>query len=145
VDAKARQFYADMLRGLAGVVRAFGRLICAESTGPGAQQEEADLAAALQRLHASRSRAAEMLLTDPMTDPVAWELSTAFTLAVDRMLAELDVVEHARLREERRRQAARRRAARAVGRLRDTGRQLADRPRMRRNAGRADGSPASSD
>jgi uncharacterized membrane protein YgaE (UPF0421/DUF939 family) len=145
VDAKARQFYADMLRGLAGVVRAFGRLICAESTRPGAQQEETDLAAALQRLHACRSRAAEMLLTDPMTDPVAWELSTAFTLAVDRMLAELDVVEHARLREERRRQAARRRAARAVGRLRDTGRQLADRPRMRRNTGPAKGSQATSE
>ena len=146
VDAVARTLYADLLRELAAVVRSFGRLICAESTGQGPHQKEADLAEALQRLHACRSRAAELILADPAKDRVTWELASAFTLAVDRMLAELDVVEHARLREERRRAAARRRTARAMGRLRDTGRQLADRPRMRRNTDPANGgSQAASD
>ncbi|GAA1235076.1 FUSC family protein [Pseudonocardia alaniniphila] len=146
VDAEARRLYADLLRGLAGVVRGFGRLICAESTGQGPHQKENELAAALQRLHACRSRAAERLLVDPGKDRVIWDLTSAFTLAVDRMLAELDVVEHARLREERRRAAARRRTARAMGRLRDTSRQLADRPRTKRNTGSASrGSQAAPD
>jgi hypothetical protein len=131
VDAEARRLFADLLRGLAGVVRAFGRLICAESTGQGPHQKENELAATLQRLHACRSRAAELLLADPAKDRATWELTSAFTLAVDRMLAELDVVEHARLREERRRAAARRRTARAMGRLREGGRAL-NRPRVRR-------------
>ena len=129
VDAAARRLYADLLRGLAGVVRGFGKLICAESTGQGPHQAEDELAAALQRLHACRSRAAERLLADPGKDRVTWELTSAFTLAVDRMLAELDVVEHARLREERRRAAARRRTARAVGRLRESGGRALNRPR----------------
>jgi hypothetical protein len=62
-------------------------------------------------------------------------------MAADRMLAELDVVEHTRLREERRREAARRRTARAVGRLRSTSRQLADRPRLRRTGGPREAPP----
>jgi hypothetical protein len=145
IDEKTRRVHADLLHGLATVVRAFGRLLTAESTGPGPQQEEADLAAALQRLHAGRSRAAELLQSDPKDPPAIGEVNNAVVLAVDRMLAELDVVEHARLREERRREAARRRTVRAVGRLRSTGRQLADRPRLRRATGPTDGPPAAVD
>ncbi|WP_433557658.1 FUSC family protein [Pseudonocardia xinjiangensis] len=145
LDEKTRSLHAELLHELAAVVRAFGRLLTAESTGPGPQQEEADLAAALQRLHAGRSRAADLLLSDPQDSPAIGEVNTALVLAVDRMMAELDVVEHARLREERRREAARRRTVRAVGRLRSTGRQLADRPRLRRATGPTDGPPAAAD
>lgn len=139
--AESRRVHVELLRELAAVVRAFGRLLDSESTGLGPQQEEADLAAALQRLRASRSRAGDLLVADPKDHPAVWDLNSAFAMAADRMLAELDVVEHTRLREERRREAARRRTARAVGRLRSTSRQLADRPRLRRTGGPREGPP----
>jgi hypothetical protein len=143
--AEARRIHVELLQELAAVVRAFGRLLDSESTGLGPEQEEADLAAALQRLRASRSRAGDLLLADLKDHPAVWDLNSAFTMAADRMLAELDVLEHTRLREERRREAARRRTVRAVGRLRSTSRQLADRPRLRRAAGPREEPPAARD
>jgi hypothetical protein len=111
-DAEARRAHTELLREPAAVVRAFGRLLGAESTGRGPQQAESDLGAALRGLRAARARAGELLPADPKDHPAPSKLNSAFAVAADRMLAELDVVEHARLREERRREAARRRTAR---------------------------------
>jgi hypothetical protein len=49
-----------------------------------------------------------------------WELNAALVALVDRMLLAFDTAEHVRLWEDRRRQAALRRAAGVVGKVRPT-------------------------
>jgi uncharacterized membrane protein YccC len=126
----AVQAYAVLLEELAAVVHAFGEVVRAEVGSADAQREEADLSAALQALRGGRTVLNEALLVDPREHPALWELNGTVVSTVDRMLVELDAVEHARMRETRRAEAvARRRAAQAVDRLRATTRNIVDRER----------------
>lgn len=115
--------HADLFTELADSVRAFGRLLGAEVDGHGPREEEAALGDALGRLRATRARAADLLLVDPREHPAEWELNADLAQAVDRMLAELDVSDHARVRDELRRARAARhlRAAETLSRLRHPG------------------------
>jgi hypothetical protein len=127
-----RQAFAVLLQGLAAAVRTFGRLVRAEVEASG-EQELAALSAAVHGLRAGRARVTDLLLVDPREDPAVWELNSTLLATVDRVLGELDVEEHARLRERRLRETAKRpRSARVVDRLRTLTRQIAERPRRRR-------------
>jgi hypothetical protein len=116
--AQARGAWAELLRDLAVVVRAFGALLRAEVEGS-STAEEAALTDALDRLRLDRVRHSEILLANPHEHPDLWELDGALAGLIDRMLLELDTAEHARLWENRRREAiARMRAANPIGRRR---------------------------
>jgi len=131
-DAEVQGAFTVVLHDLASVVRSFGRLISAEVEGSG-EPEAAQLAAALQALRETREGVTKLLLVDPRDDPALWELNSSLLVTVDRVLSELDVEAHARLREQRRREAAARRpSVSALDRLRTTTRQIADLPRRRR-------------
>jgi hypothetical protein len=90
---RVRAAWAELLRDLAVVVRAFGALLRAEVAGTAAA-EEAALADALDRLRLDRVRHAEVLLANPREHPDLWELDGALVALVDRMLLELDAAAH---------------------------------------------------
>jgi hypothetical protein len=115
--AQARAAWAELLRDLAVVVRAFGALLRAEVAGSAAA-EQAALNDALDRLRLDRVRHAETLVVDPREHPDLWELNGALVTLVDRMLLELDTAAHAALWEDRRQLVDRRRAAELLDRLR---------------------------
>ena len=111
---------AGLLSEMAAVVRTFGDLIRDEIEEPGAP-DETELTAALTALREHRGRVEALLLDDPRRRAGLWEFNSTLLTVTDRMLAELDVVEHARLRTELGDAArARLRAAAALERLRDT-------------------------
>jgi hypothetical protein len=123
------QRLAEQLAELAVLVRAFGQLLRVEVEGA-PSSEAARLNAALDRLQRSRTRWDEVLLADPREHLALWELNAAVVALVDRMLLAFDTAEHVRLWEDRRRQAALRRAAGVVAKVRPTRRHTArDRPR----------------
>lgn len=111
---------AALLSEMAAVVRTFGDLVRDEIEEPGAP-DEAELTAALAALHQHRAQVEALLLDDARSRMGMWEFNRVLLTVTDRMLAELDVVEHARLRAELGDAAkARLRAAAALERLRDT-------------------------
>jgi uncharacterized membrane protein YccC len=111
---------AGLLSEMAAVVRTFGDLVRDEIEEPGAP-DETELTAALTALREHRARVEALLLDDPRRRAGLWEFNSTLLTVTDRMLAELDVVEHARLRTELGDAAkARLRAAAALERLRDT-------------------------
>ncbi len=111
---------AALLSELAAVVRTFGDLIRDEIEEPEAP-DEAELTAALNALRQHRDQIEALLLDDPRGRTRLWELNSALVTVTDRMLAELDVGEHARLRTELSDAArARRRAEVALERIRDS-------------------------
>ena len=111
---------AALLSEMAAVVRTFGDLICDEIEEPGAP-DETELTAALDALRHHRAQVEALLLDDPRSRMGLWEFNSVLLTVTDRMLAELDVVEHARLRTELGDAVeARLRAAAALERLRDT-------------------------
>jgi hypothetical protein len=111
---------AALFSELAAVIRTFGRLIRDEIEEPEAP-DEAELTAALTALRQHRGQIEGLLLDDPRSRDRLWELTSSLITMTDRMLAELDVVEHARLRTELSDAArARRRAEMALERIRDT-------------------------
>ncbi len=122
---EVRRAAAGLMGDLAGVIRTFGRLVHAEIETAGIETpgaaEEATLTAALTSLHDRRAELDKLLLDDPRSRPGLWVLNSALLTATDRVLGELDVTEHVRLRTPQGEAArVRRRAARALGRLRDS-------------------------
>jgi len=78
----------------------------------------------------------ELLLIGPRNDPEFWTLNVYVLATVERVLRELDVDEHIRLQERRRRAAEDlRRHERTAQRIRATARQLGDLPVNRRPPG----------
>src|SRR3954447_18854240 len=122
---QARSAWAELLAELAVVVRAFGQLLRVEVEGA-PSSEAARLNAALDRLQRSRTRWDEVLLVDPHEHLALWELNAAVVALVDRMLLAFDTAEHVRLWQDRRRQAALRRAAGVVEKVRPTRRHAAE-------------------
>jgi uncharacterized membrane protein YccC len=111
---------AALLSEMAAVVRTFGDLIHDEIEEPD-EPDETGLAEALAALRRRREEIEPLLLDDPRSRAGLWELNTALITVADRMLQELDVTEHARLRAELSDAArARRRAEAALERLRHT-------------------------
>ena len=111
---------AALLSELAAVVRTFGDLLREEIEEPD-EPDEGALAEALAALRRRRAELEPLLLDDPRSRTGLWELNAELITVTDRMLAELDVTEHARLRAELSDAArARRRAEAALERLRDT-------------------------
>jgi len=111
---------AALLSEIAAVVRTFGDLLRDETEEPG-EPDETELAAALAALRRRREEVEPLLLDDPRSRAGLWELNAGLITVTDRMLQELDVTEHARLRAEMTDAArARRRAEAALERLRDT-------------------------
>lgn len=111
---------AALLSELAAVVRTFGDLLRDEIEEPGSP-DETELATALAALRRRREEIEPLLLDDPRSRAGLWELNFGLITVTDRMLRELDVTEHARLRAELTDAArARRRAEAALERLRDT-------------------------
>jgi uncharacterized membrane protein YgaE (UPF0421/DUF939 family) len=102
-----RQLQADLFGRLAAAIRAFGRVLEAEVDGRDPRAEEQALDATLLQLREARQAAAGLLLQDPREHPSEWDLNTDLAQAVDRLLIELDVAEHARAREDLRRARAR--------------------------------------
>ncbi|MBA3907983.1 MAG: hypothetical protein H0X35_15065 [Pseudonocardiales bacterium] len=111
---------AALLSELAAVVRTFGELIRDEIEDPD-EPDEVELVAALAALRRRREELEPLLLDDPRSRAGLWELNAGLITVTDRMLQELDVTEHARLRTELSDAArARLRAEAALERLRHT-------------------------
>src|SRR5215217_819755 len=128
-DAEVRAAFAALLTEIATALRAFGGLARAEADA-GRQTAAVKLAAALEALGEARAMLTELLLVDPHDDRTQWELHGSLLAAVGRVLGELDLAERDRRREQWQRQLGQRsRTAQAVGRLRDTSRQVAEVPR----------------
>jgi len=122
---QARSARAELLAEPAVVVRDFGQLLRVEVEGA-PSSEAARLNAALDRLQRSRTQWDEVLLADPREHLALWELNAAMVALVDRMLLAFDTAEHVRLWQDRRRQAALRRAAGVVAKVRPTRRHAAE-------------------
>src|SRR3954452_19111620 len=128
-EPEVRAAFAALLAEIAGALRAFGALARAEADA-GAQPATAQLATALEALGEARAMLTELLLVDPGNDLTQWELHGSLLAAVGRVIGELDVAERDRRREQWQLQLGQRsRAAQAMGRLRDTSRQVAEAPR----------------
>jgi uncharacterized membrane protein YccC len=111
---------AALLSELAAVVRTFGDLLRDEIEEPD-EPDEAELVAALAALRHRRAEVEPLLLDDPRSRAGLWDLNSVLITATDRVLQELDVTEHARLRAQLSDAArARLRAEAALERLRDT-------------------------
>lgn len=118
---RVRRTAAGLMAELAAVVRAFGEVVRVEIETPGEETRDAALAAALASLGTHRAEAETLLLDDPRTRAGRWELTSMLVAVTDRVLLELDVTEHARSRDpEGDVVRARRRAVRALARLRDS-------------------------
>lgn len=119
--AQLRAAQARLIGMLADAVRAFGYLLDADMNGLDPRREEEALTKNLRALRATRDQATGVLVVDPRERPSEWDLNSDLMQAVERLAAELDVAEHAKARDEIRRQkeaARQRRAAAALGRLR---------------------------
>jgi hypothetical protein len=112
-----RRAQADLVRELAIAIRAFGRLLGAEMEARDPQREELALGDALRALRTRRDEAADLLLVNPRERPSEWDLNGDLMQAVERLLAELDVAEHAKAREEVRKAKAAARQRRATAAL----------------------------
>jgi hypothetical protein len=122
--------FAELMSDLARAVRSFGALVRAEADAADQPHAE-ELAGLLDAVREARARLTELLLVDPRQAPEQWELHGSLLAGVQRVLAELDVEERVRRREQRRREAAALRgpAALAAERLRSsTRRVVAERP-----------------
>lgn len=116
-----RRTSAGLMAELAAVVRAFGEVVRVEIETPGEVARDAALAASLSVLAAHRAGAAELLLDDPRPRAGLWELTSTLVTVTDRVVLELDVAEHALSRDPVGDAVrARRRAVKALERLRDT-------------------------
>ena len=136
--ADVRAAFALLLGDLGDAVRSFGRLVRAE-VDEDPTIAEVEHATSLEALREARARVAELLLIGPRDDPEFWTLNVAVLATVERVLRELDVEEHVRLQERRRRAAdERRRRERTAQRIRATARQLGDLPAVRRANGAGD-------
>jgi hypothetical protein len=134
-DEDLRAVFATLLTDLARSIRGFGALVRAEAERAG-EPHTAELAEALDGVREARARLTELLLVDPGDATDLWQLHGSLLAGVDRVLAELDVEEHARRRERRRRAAAELRtpASHAAERLRSsTRRVVADSRALRRS------------
>jgi Aromatic acid exporter family member 1 len=130
-DEELREAFAVLLGDLAACVRAFGAMVRAEAEATGPIPETA-LATTLDAVREARAMLTELLLVDAREEPDLWLLRGSLLAAVERVLRELDVEERAHQRERwQRDEADRSRIALAMARLRDTSRQIADRPRRR--------------
>ena len=127
-----RLAFAVLLQDLATAVRAFGRLVRAEVES-GAEVEERALAAALETLLDARARLTELMLVELGEDREMWALNSAVLETVERMLRELDVADHIRLRAGRREEARRRLAPITAQLLRARTRAITDLPHRRWN------------
>jgi hypothetical protein len=131
-DAEVRGALAVLLRELARALRSFGALARAEAEA-GEPAAKGQLTSALEALGEARALLTELLLVDPHDDQTQWELHGSLLAAVGRVLGELDVAERDRRREQWQRQLGQAsRASQAVGRLRDSSRQVVDAPRRQR-------------
>jgi hypothetical protein len=120
-DEDLRAAFAVLMSDLANAIRSFGTLVRAE-VDQADQPHAAELAAALDAVREARVRLTELLLVDPHEAPALWQLHGSLLAGVERVLAELDIAERGRRREQRRREAAELRhpAAQAAERLRTT-------------------------
>jgi len=128
-DVELREAFAVLLGELAACLRAFGAMVRAEgeATGP---IPETSLATTLDAVREARAMLTELLLVDAREEPDLWLLRGSLLAAVERVLRELDVEERAHQRRRWQQQEAERsRITLAMARLRDTSRQIADRPR----------------
>ncbi|HVH21981.1 MAG TPA: hypothetical protein VNA11_05960, partial [Pseudonocardia sp.] len=95
-----RRTQGELIGKIGTAVRAFGEVLAAEVDGDELDDAEANLAVALWALRAARADATDVLLRDPREPASEWDLNSDLAQAVDRLLIELDLGEHARTREE---------------------------------------------
>jgi hypothetical protein len=87
-DPELRAALANLLREVAGAIRAFGELVAASVPGPPANQ--APLARALARARAAREEVAAVMVARPREELGAWQVHGHLLANVDRLLSELD-------------------------------------------------------
>jgi uncharacterized membrane protein YccC len=96
LDADMRGAVALLLRDCAAGLRSFGRLVQAEARGAVEPPDPTELREALDRLREARARVTDLVLIDPRGDTTLAVLNFALLATVERLLQELDPVEHAR-------------------------------------------------
>jgi hypothetical protein len=133
-DEDLREAFAILMGDLARAVGSFGALVRAEGDQAG-RPHTAELEDALDAVREARVRLTELLLVNPHEAVGLWQLHGSLLAGVERVLAELDVEERTRRREQRRREAAALRGptSHAAERLRSTTRRvLTDSATLRR-------------
>jgi len=137
-DEDLRAAFATLMDDLARSIRGFGALVRAEADRAG-EPHTSELAEALDGLREARARLTELLLVDPGEAVGLWQLHGSLLAGVDRVLAELDLEQHARRRERRQHAAAaiRTPASHAAERLRSSTRRVVSDGRARRPRRRA--------
>ncbi len=139
-DEDFRAAIATLMFDIASAITGFGALVRAEAQGSG-EAHPIELHQAVDAVGEARARLTELLLVDPHDAVGLWQLHGALLAGVDRVLAELDLEEHARRRDRRRVQALAGRgpAAQAAQRLRSTTRRaITDKPVLRKPRRRSD-------
>jgi uncharacterized membrane protein YccC len=112
-----RRTQGELVAKIGAAVRAFGSVLEAEVEGRDLEPDEAELSRTLWALRAARADASDLLLRDPREPASEWDLNSDLAQAVDRLLIELDLGEHARAREQLRQARIAARHRRALGPL----------------------------
>ena len=114
-----RRCAAGLMLQMGRVVRAFGELLRRELETSG-EHEQRQVVESLDGLRTARSQVEDLLLADSRSRHGLWELNSALLTTADRMLTELDVAAHSRLRPGPDESSSRRRARQVAGRFRAT-------------------------
>jgi hypothetical protein len=96
LDTDMRAAVALLLHDCATGLRAFGRLVQAESPLAVDPPDPSELRDALDQLRDARARVTDLVLIDPRDDTTLAVLNFALLATVERLLQELDPAEHAR-------------------------------------------------
>lgn len=125
-----RHVFAALVEDLASTFRDYGRLVVVDA-GPAASEAEEVLADTLESLRETRARLSDLLTVDAPDTAAAWLLRGPLLTTVERVLADLDVEDRARRRQQWQETAGRlTRAQQAAARLRTTSRHAAERQRL---------------
>lgn len=129
VDPDLREALATLFADLGRAISGFGDLSRAYAHEV-AEPETGELGTALDAVRDDRTRLNELLIVNPIDDRDRWPVHGSLLSGIDRVLAELDLEDHTRERETRRREAAarRRRGSYAAERLRSSTRRAVANP-----------------
>lgn len=99
-DADVRAVFSVLLLDLATAIRGFGAFVHAEADDAPVRHPE-QLEESIESVRELRARLTDLLLVDPRTDRILWELHGAMLASIERVLIEIDLERRLRERDRR--------------------------------------------